>query len=217
MAKFCYNCGTPYEEGTAFCANCGTNLGAAPTPKAPKVKSSITVAALRDVAAKKMKAMMIIVLVVSLLIGLATVTGTIDLVSKTRYDGKLKYVEAVDAREAYIKTGEDKVDAVTTSAKVLNLIYGITLLGIAALTFIAMLENACGGKGNCIFKKATIVAVCATFLYAILFVILCRAKVEAYDDYMATYILSAPISAWVNLALFGGIAALSNLPAEKEA
>lgn len=217
MAKFCYNCGTPYEEGTAFCANCGTNLSTAPTPKAPKVKSSITVATLRDVASKKMKAMMIIVLVVSLLIGLATVTGTIDLVSKTKYDGKLQYVEAVDARETYIKTGEDKLDAITTCAKVLNIIYGITLLSIAALAFIAVLENACGGNGAWIFKKVAIIAVGATFQYAILFVILCRAKVGAYDDYMVTYVLSAPISAWVNLALFGGIAALSNIPAEKEA
>ena len=85
MAKFCSNCGTPYEEGVAFCANCGTNLAAPAVRKAPK--SAITVAGLRDIAAKRAKAMMIIVLVVSLLIGLATVTGTIDLVSKTKYDG----------------------------------------------------------------------------------------------------------------------------------
>ena len=215
MAKFCSNCGTPYEEGVAFCANCGTNLAAPAVRKAPK--SAITVAGLRDIAAKRAKAMMIIVLVVSLLIGLATVTGTIDLVSKTKYDGKLQHVEAVDAREAYIKTGEDKIDAITTSAKVLNIIYGITLLGVAALTILAMLENACGGKGNCIFKKATIVAAGMTFLYAILFVILCRVKVEAYNDYMATYVLAAPISAWVNLALFGGIAALNCLPEKKDA
>lgn len=215
MAKFCSNCGTPYEEGVAFCANCGTNLAAPAVRKAPK--SAITVAGLRDIAAKRAKAMMIIVLVVSLLIGLATVTGTIDLVSKTKYDGKLQHVEAVDAREAYIKTGEGKIDAITTSAKVLNIIYGITLLGVAALTILAMLENACGGNGACIFKKATIVAAGMTFLYAILFVILCRVKVEAYDDYMATYVLAAPISAWVNLALFGGIAALNCLPEKKDA
>ena len=141
MAKFCYNCGTAYEEGTAFCANCGTNLGAAPTPKAPKVKSSITASALRDVAAKKMKAMMIIVLVVSLLIGLATVTGTMDFTAKTRYDGKVVDIAEMEAREGYIKTGEDKIDAAVTRAKVLNLIYGITLLGVAALTLLAMLEN----------------------------------------------------------------------------
>jgi hypothetical protein len=210
MAKFCSNCGTPYEEGVAFCANCGTNLAAPAVRKAPK--SAITVAGLRDIATKRAKAMMIIVLVVSLLIGLATVTGSIDLIAKGRYDGKITDVNEVVAREAYIKTGEGKIDAITTSAKVLNIIYGITLLGVAALTILAMLENACGGKGNCIFKKATIVAAGMTFLYAILFVILCRAKVEDY-----AYVICTPISAWVNLALFGGIAALNCLPAEKEA
>jgi hypothetical protein len=215
MAKFCSNCGTPYEEGVAFCANCGANLAAPAVRKAPK--SAITVAGLRDIAAKRAKAMMIIVLVVSLLIGLATVTGSIDLIAKGRYDGKITDVNEVVAREAYIKTGEGKIDAITTSAKVLNLIYGITLLGVAALTILAMLENACGGNGACIFKKATIVAAGMTFLYAILFVILCRVKVEAYNDYMATYVLAAPISAWVNLALFGGIAALNCLPEKKDA
>jgi hypothetical protein len=210
MAKFCSNCGTPYEEGVAFCANCGANLAAPAVRKAPK--SAITVAGLRDIAAKRAKAMMIIVLVVSLLIGLATVTGSIDLIAKGRYDGKITDVNEVVAREAYIKTGEGKIDAITTSAKVLNIIYGITLLGVAALTILAMLENACGGKGNCIFKKATIIAAGATFLYAILFVILCRAKVEDY-----AYVICTPISAWVNLALFGGIAALNCLPEKKDA
>ena len=51
-----------------------------------------------------------------------------------------------------------------------------------------------------------------TFLYAILFVILCRAKVEDY-----AYVICTPISAWVNLALFGGIAALNCLPEKKDA
>ena len=210
MAKFCSNCGTPYEEGVAFCANCGANLAAPAVRKAPK--SAITVAGLRDIAAKRAKAMMIIVLVVSLLIGLATVTGSIDLIAKGRYDGKITDVNEVVAREAYIKTGEDKLDAAITSAKVLNVIYGIALLGVAALTILSMLENACGGKGNCIFKKATIVAAGMTFLYAILFVILCRAKVEDY-----TYVICTPVSAWVNLALFGGIAALNCLPEKKDA
>ena len=212
MAKFCSNCGTPYEEGVAFCANCGTNLGAAPTPKAPKVKSSITISALRDVAAKKMKAMMIIVLVVSLLIGLATVVGTVDLTTKTKYDGKLAHIEQMDARETYVKTGQDKVDAAITCAKIFNLVYGITLLGVAALTVLAMLENACGGKGCCIFKKATLIAAVATFLYAVLFAIVCRIKMES-----VVYVIAAPISAWVNIALFGGIAALNFLPEKKEA
>ena len=30
MAKFCVNCGNPYEEGTAFCEKCGTKLGGSP-------------------------------------------------------------------------------------------------------------------------------------------------------------------------------------------
>ena len=210
MAKFCSNCGTPYEEGVAFCANCGANLAAPAVRKAPK--SAITVAGLRDIATKRAKAMMIIVLVVSLLIGLASVVGTVDVVAKTRYDGELKYIESMDAREAYTKTGEGKVDAIGTGVKVLNIIYGITLLGVAALTVLAMLENACGGKGEGIFKLATAIAAGMTFLYAILFVILCRTKVEGYS-----YVVCPPVSAWVNMVLFGGIAALNFLPEKKEA
>ena len=210
MAKFCSNCGTPYEEGVAFCANCGANLAAPAVRKAPK--SAITVAGLRDIATKRAKAMMIIVLVVSLLIGLATVTGSIDLVAKNRYEGKVISIDELPAKEAYIKTGEEKIDAMITGAKVLNIIYGITLLGVAALTVLAMLENACGGKGEGIFKLATAIAAGMTFLYAILFVILCRIKIESY-----TYVVCVPVSAWVNMVLFGGIAALNFLPEKKEA
>ena len=210
MAKFCSNCGTPYEEGTPFCSNCGAKLSGAPAPKAKK--TATTVSALRDMANKKMKIMMIIVLVVSLLIGLATVTGTVDITAKTKYDGKLARIEQMDAREAYVKTDNDKINAAVTCAKIFNLVYGITLLGVAALTLFAMLENACGGKGCCIFKKATAIAAGATFLYAILFAIVCRAKLEG-----VVYVIAAPISAWVNIALFGGIAALNFLPEKKEA
>lgn len=210
MAKFCSNCGTPYEEGTAFCSNCGTSLAAPAAPKAPK--SAITVAGLRDIAAKRAKAMMIIVLVVSLLIGLATVTGSIDLIAKNRYEGKVVGIDELPAKEIYLETGSDKVDGITAGAKALNIIYGIALLGVAALTILAMLENACGGCGKKIFKLAIAVAAGATFLYALLFVFLCRVKVEGY-----TYVICTPVSAWVNMALFSGIAALNFLPEEKEA
>ena len=50
MAKFCQNCGTPYEEGAVFCANCGTNLSGPPAPKVKK--SAISVASLREVIPK---------------------------------------------------------------------------------------------------------------------------------------------------------------------
>ncbi len=210
MAKFCQNCGTPYEEGAIFCSSCGANISSAPVPKVKK--SAITVASLREVAAKRMKAMMIIVLVVSLLIGLSTLTGSLDLTAKGRYDGKVVDISEIPAKEAYIKTGNDKLDVITTSAKVLNVIYGITLLGVAALTLLSMLEKACGGKGEGIFKLAAAIAVAATFLYALLFVFLCRTKVEGY-----TYVVCTPISAWVNMALFGGIAVLTCLPAKEEA
>jgi hypothetical protein len=210
MAKFCSNCGTPYEEGTAFCSNCGTSLAAPAAPKAPK--SAITVAGLRDIAAKRAKAMMIIVLVVSLLIGLATVTGSIDLIAKNRYEGKVVGIDELPAKEIYVETGSDKVDGITAGAKALNIIYGIALLGVAALTILAMLENACGGCGKKIFKLAIAVAAGATFLYALLFVFLCRVKIEGY-----TYVICTPVSAWVNMVLFSGIAALNFLPEKKEA
>ena len=210
MAKFCSNCGTPYEEGTAFCSNCGSSLAAPAVRKAPK--SAITAASLREVAGKRAKAMMIIVLVISLLIGLATVTGSIDLIAKRRYEGKVISLDEMPAKEIYIETGNDKVDGITAGAKALNLIYGITLLGVAALTLLAMLENACGGCGKKIFKLAIAVAAGATFLYALLFVFLCRVKIEGY-----TYVICTPVSAWVNMALFSGIAALNFLPEEKEA
>ena len=209
MAKFCSNCGTPYEEGVAFCANCGANLAAPAVRKAPK--SAINAASLREVASKRAKAFMIIVLVVSLLIGLSTVTGSVDLIAKTRYEGKVTSVYEVPAREAYLETGNDKVDGIATGAKALNIIYGITLLGVAALTLLAMLENACGGCGKKIFKMATAIAAGATILYALLFVFLCRTKIEGY-----TYVICTPVSAWVNMALFSGIAALSFLPEKKE-
>ena len=210
MAKFCSNCGTPYEEGAVFCANCGTNLSGAPAPKAKK--SAISVASLREVANKRMKAMMIIVLVVSLLIGLATVSGSYDVTVTHVSDGKIANVGEGVAKEAYAFTGNDTVDAAHTSVKILNIIYGITLLGVAILAVLAMLENACGGKGEGIFKLAALIALSATFLFALLFLILARRSTGTY-----TYIIEVPVSAWFNLALFGGITALAWLPAKKEA
>lgn len=210
MAKFCYNCGTPYEEGAVFCANCGTNLTGAPVPKAKK--SAICVASLREVANKRAKAMMIIVLVVSLLIGLATISGSYDVTVTHVSEGKIASVGEGLVKEAYAYTGNDPVDAARTSVMVLNIIYGIALLGVAILTVLAMLENACGGKGEGVFKLATIIALGATFLFALLFLILGRRASGTY-----TFIIEVPVSAWVNLALFGSITALAWLPAKKEA
>ena len=215
MAKFCSNCGTPYEEGTAFCANCGANLAAPAVRKAPK--SAITVAGLRDIAAKRAKAMMIIVLVVSLLIGLATVTGSIDVIGKAKYDGKLQHAESMDAREAYIKTGEDKIDAISTTAKVLNIIYGITLLGVAALTILSMLENACGGKADKLFKIGLLAAAGATLLYIMLHVLL-GTKINFADyDKVRTFFIAVPTMAWVNLVAFAGMTVLKWIPNKKKA
>ncbi len=209
MAKFCQNCGTPYEEGAIFCANCGTNLAGAPAPKVKK--SAISVASLREVANKRMKAMMIIVLVVSLLIGLATISGSYDVTITRVADGKIVGVGEGVAKEAYAKSGNDALDAAYTSLKVLNIVYGIALLSVAILSIFAMLENACGGKGEGIFKTATIIAVGATALFALLFLVLCRRTVDSY-----TYIIEVPVSTWFNLALFGGITTLAWLPAKKE-
>ena len=39
MAKFCVNCGTPYEEGAAFCQKCGNKLGG--EPAAPKAAAPV--------------------------------------------------------------------------------------------------------------------------------------------------------------------------------
>lgn len=210
MAKFCSNCGTPYEEGTAFCANCGTNLSGAPAPKVKK--SAITAASLREVASKRAKAMMIIVLVVSLLIGLATISGSYDVTVTQVSEGKVVSVGEGTVKEAYAYTGNDPVDAARTSVKILNIVYGIALLGVAILAVLAMLENACGGCGKGLFKLATVIALGATFLFALLFLILGRRASGTY-----TFIIEVPVSAWFNLALFGGITALTWLPAKKEA
>lgn len=210
MAKFCSNCGTPYEEGVAFCANCGANLAAPAVRKAPK--SAITAASLREVAGKRAKAMMIIVLVISLLIGLATISGSYDVTVTQVADGKVVSVGEGTVKEAYAYTGNDPVDAARTSVKILNIIYGIALLGVAILTVLAMLENACGGKGEGIFKLAALIALASTFLFALLFLILGRRATGTY-----TFIIEVPVSAWFNLALFGGITALAWLPEKKEA
>ena len=210
MAKFCYNCGTPYEEGAVFCANCGTNLSGAPVPKVKK--SAISVASLREVANKRAKAMMIIVLVVSLLIGLATISGSYDITITRVSDGKIVGVSESVAKECYAKTGSDALDGACTSMLVLNVVYGVALLGVAILTILAMLENACGGKGEKLFKLASVIAVGATALFALLFLVLCRRTVDS-----STFILEVPVSAWFNLALFGSIAVLNLLPEKKEA
>lgn len=208
MAKFCYNCGTPYEEGAVFCANCGTNLSGTPIPKVKK--SAISVASLREVANKRAKAMMIIVLVVSLLLGLATISGSYDVTVTQVSEGKVTGVGEGSVKEIYAYTGNDPVDAARTSVKILNIVYGVALLGVAILTILAMLENACGGKGEKTFKIATVIAVGATALFALLFLVLCRRTVDS-----STFILEVPVSAWVNLALFGSIATLNLLPEKK--
>lgn len=210
MAKFCQNCGTPYEEGAVFCASCGNNLAGGAAPKAPKAKkTAITLAGLQEIASKRMKAIMIIVLVVTLLTGLAVIGGCYDVIVTKLEDGDIVSVGEGPAHSLYYHDSAKYVNGTHTALIVLNIIYGVALLSAAVLTIIAMLENACGGNGSKFLKLAVLIALGSTFLVAILFLILCRGSKR--DD---TYIIEVPIRFWFNLALFGGISALV-LPEKK--
>ncbi len=212
MAKFCQNCGTPYEEGAMFCAGCGSNLTAGTTPK--KKKSAITLDAVRDLAAKRIKAVMVFMLIATLLLGLAYVSGSYKATLTNISDGKVSSVSEVEVKALYTYNSTKEVNAVQVCTKVLNIVYGVALLVVAAMAAWAILENACGGNGAAIFKLASLIAAIGTILFALLFLILCRRSIDSYGTTM-TVIVEVPVSAWVNIAVFGGVSAVACLQPKK--
>ncbi len=203
MTKFCQNCGTPYEEGTAFCSNCGNNLSG--VPAAPKKKSAITLDKISELATKRAKALMIIVLVVSLLIGLTALTGSFNLTLT-----KLTGTDVIGVKEVTTNSLYNESGAFRDSAPYLNVLtflYGIALLGAAVLTGLSLLEKACGGKGDKIYKLATLIAAGSTLTFV--FLSFCFSlSFNRYRDSLETCLISVPISAWVCAVFYSAIAFL---------
>lgn len=207
MAKFCQNCGTPYEEGTMFCSGCGSNLAGKPAAK----KSAITLAGVQELAEKKIKLFTIIIMLISLFIGLACISGSYKVDVNMLYKNDVVRFQELEVKELYVKNSDDKMNGACVSVKVLNIIYGIMLLGVAGLAAWSLLEKACGGCGMAQFKLAAISALGATFLFALLFFILGRRDLGNDQD----FIIEVPVSAWVNLVYFGFVSAVAYLKPKK--
>ncbi len=215
MAKFCQNCGTPYEEGTMFCSGCGSNLGG----KAAK-KSAITLAGVQDLLAKKAKVLTVIILIVSLLVGVAAIFGQTKVFEKrinkdgdmtTYYEHEISTLYVREAQGEGASKLAQKYDARNVGVQVITIIYGVASLAIAALAAWSLLEDACGGCGKKQFKLMALVAAASVVVYIILFLILGRFTQDSYQ-----YIVTVPVSAWLCLALYGGTAAACYLPAKKK-
>lgn len=221
MAKFCPNCGTPYEDGAAFCPNCGNNLSVAPEApkpaKAPKAKKlAFSFPKILDLSNQWTKGMMIIVLALCLVFGLAAITNAYE-TSVTMLNGLKTSGKLYSTIKDFTGYFDDSYNVALVCVKVLNVLYGFILLVLAAFTGFCMLENACGGKADKLFKIGLLAAAGATLLYIMLHVLL-GTKINFADyDKVRTFFIAVPTMAWVNLVAFAGMTVLKWIPNKKKA
>lgn len=197
MAKFCSNCGTPYEEGTRFCGNCGAAL--AEDAVAPAANATNPVDTLKNVA----KFILIGVAVIALVLAVLNFGGFYDVTATASYQGKTMS-DSGPVKDLY-KSEMFVIVAIGNyvNAVLMVITAAVAVLGILnAFNVTAISDKLIKGKKNC--KELCLTGLLGTI--ALGFQIFCYLLTGLNDTGAQTKIfIGAPWFSWVALVLFVAI------------
>ncbi len=215
MAKFCVNCGTPYEEGVAFCENCGTKLGGEPAaPAAAKAALPVNIDLNKIVKLTRqyMQFVLIGIAVIALIWGMLNLFGWYDVNVKATAMGQSQSTTG-PLNELYEGSG---MFSFVSTVQAFNIICGILYVAAAGVCGWGVYEMF-NKKGNGIkqFTYAVIGGAAASVLHLFMYLFLAQQSQSAYGMTMQVAVVS-PVFCWIFFILFGGLVAYDRLVLNKK-
>jgi hypothetical protein len=212
MAKFCVNCGTPYEEGAAFCQKCGNKLGG--EPAAPKAAAPVKLDLdnIVKLTRQYMQFVLIGIGVLALIWGVLNLFGWYDVNATANIMGQ-SATSSVSLVDMYKDSGGFSfVGTVQTFNIVCGILY-VAAAGVSGWGVYEMFNKK--GNGQKQFTYAAIGGAAAAVLHLFMYLFLAQQTQSAYGMTAKVAVVS-PVFCWIYFIIFGGIVAYDWLVFKKK-
>ena len=212
MAKFCVNCGTPYEEGAAFCQKCGNKLGG--EPAAPKAAAPVKLDLdnIVKLTRQYMQFVLIGIGVLALIWGVLNLFGWYDVNATANIMGQ-SATSSVSLVDMYKDSGGFSfVGTVQTFNIICGILY-VAAAGVCGWGIYEMFNKK--GNGQKQFTYAAIGGAAAAVLHLFMYLFLAQQTQSAYGMTAKVAVVS-PVFCWIYFIIFGGIVAYDWLVFKKK-
>lgn len=212
MAKFCVNCGTPYEEGAAFCQKCGNKLGG--EPAAPKAVAPVKLDLdnIVKLTRQYMQFVLVGIGVLALIWGVLNLFGWYDVSVNFSAMGQSQSASG-PLHELYGGTG---VYSFIDTMQAFNIICGILYVAAAGVCGWGVYEMFNKkGNGQKQFTYAAIGGAAAAVLHLFMYLFLAQQTQSAYGMTAKVAVVS-PVFCWIYFIIFGAIVAYDWLVFKKK-
>ena len=212
MAKFCVNCGTPYEEGAAFCQKCGNKLGGEPTAPKAAAPVKLDLDNIVKMTRQYMQFVLIGIGVLALIWGVLNLFGWYDVNMTVNMMGQS---QSSSGSLAELYEGKGMFSFVGT-VQTFNIICGILYVAAAGVCGWGVYEMFNKkGNGQKQFTYAAIGGGAAAVLHLFMYLFLAQQTQSAYGMSMKVAVVS-PVFCWIYFIIFGGIVAYDWLVFKKK-
>ncbi len=212
MAKFCVNCGTPYEEGAAFCQKCGNKLGG--EPAAPKAAAPVKLDLdnIVKLTRQYMQFVLIGIGVLALIWGVLNLFGWYDVNATANIMGQ-SATSSVSLVDMYKDSGGFSfVGTVQTFNIICGILY-VAAAGVCGWGVYEMFNKK--GNGQKQFTYAAIGGAAAAVLHLFMYLFLAQQTQSAYGMTAKVAVVS-PVFCWIYFIIFGAIVAYDWLVFKKK-
>ena len=212
MAKFCVNCGTPYEEGAAFCQKCGNKLGG--EPAAPKAAAPVKLDLdnIVKLTRQYMQFILIGIGVLALIWGVLNLFGWYDVNVTANIMGQ-SATSSASLVDIYKDSGGFSfVGTVQTFNIICGILY-VAAAGVCGWGVYEMFNKK--GDGQKQFTYAAIGGAAAAVLHLFMYLFLAQQTQSAYGMTAKVAVVS-PVFCWIYFIIFGAIVAYDWLVFKKK-
>ena len=212
MAKFCVNCGTPYEEGAAFCQKCGNKLGG--EPAAPKAAAPVKLDLdnIVKLTRQYMQFILIGIGVLALIWGVLNLFGWYDVNVTANIMGQ-SATSSASLVDIYKDSGGFSfVGTVQTFNIICGILY-VAAAGVCGWGVYEMFNKK--GDGQKQFTYAAIGGGAAAVLHLFMYLFLAQQTQSAYGMTAKVAVVS-PVFCWIYFIIFGAIVAYDWLVFKKK-
>lgn len=212
MAKFCVNCGTPYEEGAAFCQKCGNKLGGEPTAPKAAAPVKLDLDNIVKLTRQYMQFVLIGIGVLALIWGVLNLFGWYDVNATANIMGQ-SATSSVSLVDMYKDSGGFSfVGTVQTFNIICGILY-VAAAGVCGWGVYEMFNKK--GNGQKQFTYAAIGGAAAAVLHLFMYLFLAQQTQSAYGMTAKVAVVS-PVFCWIYFIIFGAIVAYDWLVFKKK-
>ena len=212
MAKFCVNCGTPYEEGAAFCQKCGNKLGG--EPAAPKAAAPVKLDLdnIVKLTRQYMQFVLIGIGVLALIWGVLNLFGWYDVNATANIMGQ-SATSSVSLVDMYKDSGGFSFVGTVQAFNIICGILYVAAAGVCGWGVYEMFNKK--GNGQKQFTYAAIGGGAAAVLHLFMYLFLAQQTQSAYGMTAKVAVVS-PVFCWIYFIIFGAIVAYDWLVFKKK-